>query len=152
MFGVDFFSEHCDNDDHADVGAHHGDATEYTPPRQGMGLAAIPSYLSYTASIPPAKEAADAGNKVGMTLSRIPIGVYVRLVDIESEAYAAGVVPGSILVDVNGMGVLGEPSHKLLERLWKFEGHFSEFGDRDEQMKNDNSGHDGVSGGWRSRR
>jgi hypothetical protein len=128
MFGREFFPELTENASDT--------ATDYTPPRQGMGLAGIPSYLSYTATIPPAKEGANAGNKVGMTLSRIPIGVYVRLVDLQSEAYAAGIVPGSILLDVNGMGVLGEPSHKLLERLWKFEGHFDDFIECDDNHKN----------------
>lgn len=158
MFGVDFFPDYdsdngYNNDEHGHNNTspmdhyHSTNALEYTPPRQGMGLAAIPSYLSYTATIPSAKEAADAGNKVGMTLSRIPIAVYVRLVDIESEAYAAGVVPGSVLVEINGMGVLGEPSHKLLERLWKFEGHFNEFVESDEQMhSSDISGHDCKGG------
>ena len=41
--------------------------------------------------------------------------------DINSEAYCVGVIPGSVLVDVNGMAVLGEPTHKLLERLWWYE-------------------------------
>jgi len=124
MFGPDFFPDH-----QGTGSATESSTAECTPPRQGVGLAGIPSYLSYAATIPPAKDAAEAGKKVGMTLSRIPVGVYVRLVDIESEAYAAGVVPGSVLIDINGMGVLGEPSHKLLERLWKFEGHFDEFTD-----------------------
>jgi len=98
----------------------------YLPPKQGIGLARIASYLSYTVTVP-AQPVKTMGKdvKVGVTLSRIPIGVYVRTVEFDSEAYCAGVVPGSVLVDVNGMGVLGEPSHKLLERLWLYEGHFN---------------------------
>ena len=59
--------------------------------------------------------------RLGITLSRIPLGVYVRSVAATSEAYFAGILPGSILVDINGLGVLGEPTHKLLERLWQYE-------------------------------
>ena len=147
MFGPDFFSDNSIND------------KGYTPPRQGVGLANIPSYLSYSATIPSTKEMTKQENdKVGMTLSRIPIGVYVRLVDIESEAFAAGIVPGSVLVEMNGVGVLGEPSHKLLERLWNFEGHFDDFmkGNEDnnanQSMEKDlntgtNDGNNGVGGG-----
>lgn len=59
--------------------------------------------------------------RLGITLSRIPLGAYVRSVAATSEAYFAGILPGSILVDINGLGVLGEPTHKLLERLWQYE-------------------------------
>ena len=142
MFGVDFFPNEnqissSPTSQSTSSPSTSTSAADYTPPRQGVGLANVPFYLSYTATIPPAKEEANAGNKVGMTLSRIPIGVYVRLVNVESEAYAAGIVPGSVLIDINGMGVLGEPSHKLLERLWKFEGHFDEFA----QQQGENVGH-----------
>lgn len=108
------------------------------PPRQGVGLSGIRGFLTHTCSIPPVTPDGDnctndgknnSNNstnnvKVGITLSRIPLGVYVRVVDFEGEAFAAGIHPGSVLIEVNGMGVLGEPSHKLLERLWKYEGHF----------------------------
>jgi hypothetical protein len=115
MFGQDFFPNNPGSD-----------ATQYTPPKEGMGLSQIPSYLSFAANIPVPKDRDPSSTqKVGVTLSRIPIGVYVRSVDIQSESYAAGVVPGSVLIDINGMGVLGEPSHKLLERLWVNEGHFT---------------------------
>ena len=132
MFGSDFFP----NPDYAD-------AMRHTPPKEGMGLAQIPSYLSYTATIvvpvPDADEDPEtftqASGKVGITMSRIPIAVYVRMVDIESEAFAAGIVPGSVLIDINGMGVLGEPSHKLLERLWVYEGHFAHIGQELEGLK-----------------
>ena len=129
IFGQDFFPSR--------PGAN---AMEYTPPKEGMGLAQIPSYLSYSADIKvptQAEEETAPAQKVGVTLSRIPIGVYVRMVDIESEAFAAGIVPGSILIDINGMGVLGEPSHKLLERLWVYEGHFAGLGT--DELKSANS-------------
>ena len=66
--------------------------------------------------------------RLGITLSRIPLGVYVRSVAATSEAYFAGILPGSILVDINGLGVLGEPTHKLLERLWQYENVASTLG------------------------
>lgn len=122
MFGTDFFPS-----------TPGTNATQYTPPKEGVGLAQIPSYLSFTATIAVPKDRdASSTQKVGVTLSRIPIGVYVRSVSIQSEAYAAGIIPGSILIDINGMGVLGEPSHKLLERLWVFEGHFASIYEKEE--------------------
>lgn len=162
VFGLDFFPRRVSSDEADSGGYSHAceDAMMYTPPREGMGLAKIPSYLSYTATIvnplkesnsgkndksdendkgQDAKAASVLGKKIGVTLSRIPIGVYARIVDLESEAYAAGVVPGSILVDINGMGVLGEPSHKLLERLWIYEGHFRHLQQK-EEMKNGRGG------------
>lgn len=171
IFGKDFFpssSSSSSSGNDGDNAESMMDAMEYTPPREGMGLAKIPSYLSYTVTIVnPDKQSSShnkndkenggsavdkdtsMGKKVGVTLSRIPIGVYARMVDLESEAYAAGVVPGSILVDINGMGVLGEPSHKLLERLWIYEGHFRNIQDK-EEMKNSHSnsnsgGRDGLN-------
>jgi len=108
-----------------------------------VGLAKISSYLSYSVTIPAQPLQNLSKNvKVGVTLSRIPIGVYARMVDIDSEAYCAGVVPGSILIDINGMGVLGEPSHKLLERLWLYEGQFTKFNNKSQAEHNDENGHD----------
>ena len=91
-------------------------------------------------------------NKLGMTISRIPLGLYVHSISVTSEAYAVGISPGSILVDINGksgdsdesssssssttsdgenqhnhrMGMLGERSDCALERLWQYEGLFSD--------------------------
>ena len=95
-------------------------------------------------------------NKLGMTISRIPLGLYVHSISVTSEAYAVGISPGSILVDINGksgdsdessssssssattsdgenqhhhhhrMGMLGERSDRALERLWQYEGLFSD--------------------------
>jgi hypothetical protein len=132
------------------VGANPSDELDaYTVPRTGVGLAKIPQYLSYVTTIPKASTVTGtptvtasttngsptsdtttsstpaSETKIGITLSRIPLGVYVRMVDVDSEAYHAGIVPGSVLVSINSMGVLGEPSHKLLERLWMYEGHFT---------------------------
>ena len=127
MFGSDFFANEESTED--ELNDSDSNLWTYQPPRQGVGKSGIASYVSYTATIPSQQDQNQNSNgKVGVTLSRIPIGVYVRMVDIESEAYCAGVVPGSVLIDINGMGVLGEPSHKLLERLWMYEGHFAELG------------------------
>lgn len=92
----------------------------YIPSLKGMGNAKVPSYVAYTATIPPRKN--PEKEKLGVTISRIPLGAYAHFVDPKGQAYAAGVLPGSILVDINGIGVLGEPSHKLIERLWQYEG------------------------------
>ncbi len=127
MFGPDFFPS-----------APGSNAMHCTPPKEGMGLAEIPSYLSFTVNIVVPKDRdVSSSQKVGVTLSRIPIGVYVRSVDIQGEAYAAGVIPGSVLIDINGMGVLGEPSHKLLERIWVFEGHFKNIYDKEDAKFSD---------------
>ncbi|KAL3780653.1 hypothetical protein HJC23_000123 [Cyclotella cryptica] len=60
--------------------------------------------------------------KIGATISRIPLGLYVKSVSVHSEAYSAGISPGSILVDINGLGLLGETSHRAVERLWGYAG------------------------------
>jgi hypothetical protein len=82
-------------------------------------LAHIPSYTAYTVTIPPSQ-----GEKVGMTLSNIAIGVYVHHIEPGSEAQCAGIQEGSILVKYNEMGMLAEPTKQALERLWQYEGHF----------------------------
>lgn len=93
----------------------------YQPKRQGVGLSKIASYVTYQSTIP--EDVATKGERVGATLSRIALGLYVRRVERGSEAAHAGVREGSILVDVNGMGFLGEPSKHALERLWQYEGY-----------------------------
>jgi hypothetical protein len=106
MFGKDF----CQEDDVA----------VSSSPRQGVGMANVPSYTAYAATISPQND------KVGMTLTNIPIGVFVKRVVQDSEAYFAGIQEGSILVSLNHtMGMLGEPTKQALERLWQYEGLFS---------------------------
>jgi hypothetical protein len=78
---------------------------KYKPPKQGIGLGGFPSYITHSTTIP-AKRIVDEA-KLGVTICRIPLGVYVRVVDVGSEAHAAGIVPGSVLLDINGIGVLG---------------------------------------------
>jgi len=116
---------------------HNEPATETeteTKTRQGTGLAQIPYYVSYQASIPPPKKAAfsemnlpleaEMEPKLGLTLTKLALGLYVRSVQAESEAELAGILPNSILVSINGMGMLVEPSTRALERLWQYEGVF----------------------------
>ena len=49
------------------------------------------------------------GAKLGMTISRVPLGLYVISVSIDFEAYAVGISHGSVLIDVNrSLGMLLE--------------------------------------------
>ena len=124
VFGPDFFPNNKNNNNQ----------NYKPPPRQGMGLAQIQNYVTYQASIPPPPKTAFDGMpleqgrepKLGMTLSKLSLGLYVTAVDPESEAAYAGVQPGSILVDINGMGMLAETSRHALERIWQYEGRFSQ--------------------------
>ena len=110
---------------------------------KGVGLANIPTYTSYTVELPPSqnkvpsaplhdhdekKEALPSTErpteKLGMTLSRLTLGVYVRHVHPGSEAWCAGVQPNSVLVSINHgtINLLAEPTKSALERLWQYEG------------------------------
>jgi Phosphatidylinositol 3- and 4-kinase len=115
---------------------------------QGMGHAGIASYTSYTTTIsnpipqqPHARSSpsstpvasttttttttttiANSTNKVGITISRLPLGAHVRRVAPSSEAALLGIQVGDVLVSINGWNVLCEPSRPLLERLWQYEG------------------------------
>lgn len=62
--------------------------------------------------------------KLGITISRIPIALYVQSINQNSEAYTVGISPGSILVNINGLGMLGERSDRALERVWLYTGLF----------------------------
>jgi len=106
----------------------------YIPPRQGVGESGIGSYVTFGATIN--EKACETGDKVGVMLSRIAVGLYVKRVEPGSEAHCAGVKEGSVLVDINGMGMLGEPSKQALERIWQYEGHFDrELNSNDNTMK-----------------
>jgi hypothetical protein len=111
-FSRDFFPDSCD--------ATH--AAYYDTPRQGVGLSGIASFVAYTSTVPPPPP--DNTDKLGLTLSRIPVGLYCRKVEPHSEAHHAGVLEGSVLISINGMGFLGEPTRQALERIWQYEGHF----------------------------
>ncbi len=83
--------------------------------------------------------------KLGITITRIPLGVYVHAIALDSEAYAAGISPGSILVDINGaLGLLGERSDRALERLWRYAGLFAGSGDGGSSSGDENS-HNGTN-------
>eukprot|EP00592_Proboscia_alata_P001724 CAMPEP_0194375564 /NCGR_PEP_ID=MMETSP0174-20130528/24101_1 /TAXON_ID=216777 /ORGANISM="Proboscia alata, Strain PI-D3" /LENGTH=1458 /DNA_ID=CAMNT_0039155847 /DNA_START=85 /DNA_END=4458 /DNA_ORIENTATION=+ len=97
---------------------------KYVAPTRGKGLSEIESYVAYTASIPSDK--AKPEDKIGVTLTRLPLGVYARTVDTAGQAHASGVLPGSVLIAINDLNVLADPSPKLLERLWQYEGHFGD--------------------------
>jgi hypothetical protein len=90
--------------------------------RQGVGLAKIPSYTAYNVTIP----ANVQGDKLGITLSRLSLGLYVRSLRPGSEAWCAGIKPNSVLVEINGLSLLAEPSRQALERIWQYEGHFQD--------------------------
>ena len=91
-----------------------------TTTKQGVGLAQIPSFTSYGVKILPQKEE----EKLGITLSRLALGLYVRQVTVGSEAWCAGVIPNSVLVSINGMCLLAESSKQALERIWQYEGQY----------------------------
>jgi hypothetical protein len=62
--------------------------------------------------------------KLGITLSRLTLGLYVRHVYPGSEAWCAGVQKNSILVSINHgtVNLLAEPTKAALERIWQYEG------------------------------
>ena len=60
---------------------------------------------------------------LGISIARLALGLYVRHIQPGSEACCAGVVVNSVLVSINGMNLLAEPSKQALERLWQYEGH-----------------------------
>jgi hypothetical protein len=63
-------------------------------------------------------------SKVGVTISRLAVGIYVKSVVPGSEAALSGIRPMSILISINDLPVLAEPSRQLLERIWQYEGYF----------------------------
>lgn len=112
-FGNDFLLPHC--------------------PVAGEG--AMGSFQTVTVSIPEGasrrsssvlQDAANNSDKLGVTVSRLAVGLYVKSVVPGSEAAIAGIRPESVLMAVNDLPVLAEPSKQLLERLWQYEGYFLE--------------------------
>eukprot|EP00980_Cylindrotheca_fusiformis_P003946 scaffold871_cov130-Cylindrotheca_fusiformis.AAC.23 len=89
---------------------------------RGFGLAQIDEYTCSGIVI----DASWEKESLGITLSRLTLGLYVRHVEPGSEAAVAGVLPQSVLVAVNDIPLLAEPSKQALERLWQYEGLFSE--------------------------
>jgi hypothetical protein len=56
-------------------------------------------------------------SRIGATISRIPLGLYFYSVSTNSEAYTLGLRPGSILLSINNIGMLGETSHWALHQF-----------------------------------
>ncbi|KAL7557905.1 hypothetical protein ACA910_009220 [Epithemia clementina (nom. ined.)] len=89
-------------------------------PQEKFGLARIPEpFTSYSVRIPPV---ADSEEKLGITVSKLPLGLRVHKVQKHSEADYLGVEEGSVLVYINGMSLLAEPTKLALERMWQYEG------------------------------
>ncbi len=122
--------------------------TNKTSSWKGVGVAGISSYVAYTADLklPHKPSMGDSGTEndisakqmhsttpqtesrqssLGMTLSRLSLGLYVRNVRPGSEAWCAGVEENSVLVSINDgeLKLLAEPSKSALERLWQYEGY-----------------------------
>lgn len=87
---------------------------------KGSGLAMIAEYTSSKIQIPPQT------NKLGITIQRLTLGLYVRSIKEGSEASIVGVLPDSVLVSINEICLLAEPSKHALERLWQYEGQFTD--------------------------
>ena len=101
-----------------------------------------------SSTTPTTTSTSSSNNKLGITISRIPLGLYVKSISIHSEAYTAGISPGSILVNVNDMGMLGERSDRALERLWMYAGLLRENycgGGGNNELRDDAGGMNGGS-------
>jgi Phosphatidylinositol 3- and 4-kinase len=109
-------------------GRHVDGSTQENPSTiKGVGLSGIDYYTIQNITLVPtaAENNASNTNKLGITMSQLPLGLYVRNILPGSEAELAGVVLGSVLVSINGcLNLLAEPSKSALERLWQYEGHF----------------------------
>ena len=60
-------------------------------------------------------------SKLGLSLSNIRLGLCVVNVKRHSEAEYAGVIPGSVLVSINGVGLLCEMSVSAIGVVWMLE-------------------------------
>ena len=69
-------------------------------PKLGVGLAGIAHYVSVVTSIPASRPSpTTTENKIGiLPLVASRWELMFRMVDVDNEAYHAGIVPGSILV------------------------------------------------------
>jgi hypothetical protein len=82
---------------------------------------------------------------LGMTLSRLSLGLYVRSVRPGSEAWCAGVEENSVLVGINDgeLNLLAEPSKSALERIWQYDGYccasIENAGAKDKNLEDKNS-------------
>ena len=87
----------------------------------------VPGFAAYSAAEVQLQPLSN--EKLGLTLSRLPLGIHVRQVDPQSEAAVVGVEPDSVLVSINGIPLLAEPSKQALERLWQYQGCLAQTGD-----------------------
>ena len=69
----------------------------------------------------------DSAQALGMTISRITLGVFASHVDPASEAAVAGILPGSVLLKINGLCIAADPSHITLQRLYQYQTGRAEF-------------------------
>ena len=95
-------------------------STPYVPPSSGEGLAKSGKFTIYNAAV----HRSGFSSKVGLCLADIKLGLYVSKVYRHSEAEYAGIIPGSVLVEINGASVLCEKSEHALEHVWRVE-HWS---------------------------
>eukprot|EP00977_Amphora_coffeiformis_P007151 scaffold1562_cov170-Amphora_coffeaeformis.AAC.4 len=103
---------------------------ETFPEQRGRGL--VQGFQPYSAFAATVKLPSSKEQKLGLTLSRLPLGLYVRHVQPQSEAALAGIDVDSVLVSINGMALLAEPSKQALERLWQYQGCLKRGDDVDE--------------------
>ncbi|GAX11223.1 hypothetical protein FisN_UnNu033 [Fistulifera solaris] len=88
-----------------------------------VGLAGYKSTISQQLRLPSDTE------KLGITISRLALGVSVRNIQPNSPAAVAGVPVHAVLLEMNGIPLLAEPTRTALERLWQYQG-FAQSGNR----------------------
>jgi len=108
-------NSHCNNDSGANRAIHTTTSTNEID-KKTKNENVPPTSLLLTESQQPS---------LGMTLSRLSLGLYVRTVRPGSEAWCAGVEDNSVLVGINDgeLNLLAEPSKLALERIWQYEGY-----------------------------
>lgn len=84
--------------------------------QSSVGLAGYESTISQQLRLPANTE------KLGVTISRLALGVSVRSIRPKSPAALAGVPLHAVLLDINGIPLLAEPTRTALERLWQYQG------------------------------
>ena len=89
----------------------------YIPPSRGSGLAGIGEFICYSVEL----KRNHNDSKLGLSLSNIRLGLCVINVKRHSEAEYAGVIPGSVLVSINGVGLLCEMSVSAIGVVWMLE-------------------------------
>ena len=100
MYGKDFFAN-----------------SSYIAPLSGSGLADSGDFVCYNVTL----KRDDKKTKLGLSLTNIKLGLFVSKIKGRSEAEYAGMIPGSVLVSVNGVGLLCEMSVHAIESVWLLE-------------------------------